>query len=597
MPKHPWYRLTLSLRLSCFHSHQCQQFHHVSSMDTPTYSTLPLGHCIRTSPVQPTGFFHQQVHHFRLAPLLSRDPGVFCLGTTADIRTDPFQYSITSIDRHTGCRIWQVVFKTCGNLCFILHIGSRGCQRHGRTLNLNALTCFKQEVCYVDGDRDTPQNHGSWISRELWRREPEMINPGKSHAHRSWKNLKFQILIHQNMPHWTATIIVIAGEKLLSKRLWHRLRPPASVVLDVHRGLRRQQQLGELHVVVECCKMQRSPTSAPQASEAPPAAAPGGFWAPAASELPGQYIINHIWFEVDQHSHCPLFTLVHRYPRRVPSANVKEKDELQNYCTCFNKMCCVDRDRDTPQNHGSWISGELWRREPEMINPGKSHAHRSWKNLKFQILIHQNMPHWTATIIDDCRWKTVFKTVATSAEAPGRLLSLTSTEAFAASSSLALSTLAVDCCIMQRSPTSAPPASEHHPLRLSGRLLSSRAGCCSRTSTGRALRQEKGDDRRVVEQSAACVQRGLAARGTPWTRRRVGPGSAGRGAGGPARPPGSPKASRQGMMLSSRRAEKCSKNEVPHFLRSSCSIFSTSPSLLLMEIIWNKLETELIELL
>ena len=231
-------------------------------------------------------------------PAVSRDPRVFCLGTTADIRTGPFQHSITSIDRHTGCRIWQVVIKTCGNLCFILHIGSRGCQRRGRTLNPNALTCFKQEVCYVDGDRDTPQNHGSWISRELWRREPEMINPGKSHAHRSWKNLKFQILIHQNMPHWTATIIVIAGEKLFSKRVWHRLRPPAVVVLDVHWSLRGQQQLGELHVVVECCKMQRSPTSAPQASEAPPAAAPGGFWAPAASELPGQYIINHISFQV-----------------------------------------------------------------------------------------------------------------------------------------------------------------------------------------------------------------------------------------------------------------------------------------------------------
>ena len=126
-------------------------------------------------------------------PAVSRDPRVFCLGTTADIRTGPFQHSITSIDRHTGCRIWQVVIKTCGNLCFILHIGSRGCQRHGRTLNPNALTCFKQEVCYVDGDRDTPQNHGSWISRELWRREPEMRNPGKSHADWSWKNLKFQI--------------------------------------------------------------------------------------------------------------------------------------------------------------------------------------------------------------------------------------------------------------------------------------------------------------------------------------------------------------------------------------------------------------------
>ena len=223
---------------------------------------------------------------FPSCPSLSHSPRVFGLGTTADIRTDPFQHNITSIDCHTGCRIWQVMIRTCGNLCFILHIGSRGC--HGWTLNPHVLTCFKQEVRYVDRDRDTPQNHGSWISRELWRRGPEMINPGKSHArhaHRSWKNLKFQILIHQNMPHWTATIIVIAGEKLFSKRLWHRLRPPAAFVLDVHRGLRRQQQLGALHVVVECCIMQRSPTSAPQASEAPPAAA-RRLWAPGPVLLP-----------------------------------------------------------------------------------------------------------------------------------------------------------------------------------------------------------------------------------------------------------------------------------------------------------------------
>ena len=75
------------------------------------------------------------------APLL-RYPKAFCLGTTADIRIDPFQYNITSIDRRTGCRIWQVVIKTCGNLCFILHIGSRGCQRHGWTLNPSKPWCF-----------------------------------------------------------------------------------------------------------------------------------------------------------------------------------------------------------------------------------------------------------------------------------------------------------------------------------------------------------------------------------------------------------------------------------------------------------------------
>ena len=84
-------------------------------------------------------------------------------------------------------------------------------------------------------------------------------------------NFKFQFI---KTCHIELQLFVdIAGEKLFSKRLRHRLRPPAVVVLDVHRGLRCQQQLGALHAAVVCCNMQRGPTSAPQASEAPPAAA------------------------------------------------------------------------------------------------------------------------------------------------------------------------------------------------------------------------------------------------------------------------------------------------------------------------------------
>ena len=291
--------------------------------------TMPLGHCIERHPCSQEAF---PISRFAISvwPMLSRiDPRVFGLGTTADIRTDPFQHNITSIDCHTGCRIWQVMIRTCGNLCFILHIGSRGC--HGWTLNPHVLTCFKQEVRYVDRDRDTPQNHGSWISRELWRREREMRNPGKSHAHQSWKNLKFQISIHQNMPHWTATIIVIAGEKLFSKRVWHRLRPPAVVVLDVHRGLRRQQQLAALHVAVECCNMQRSVTSAPRRSEAPPAAAPRGFWASGP--------IYHISFQVinirtAHYSHW--FTGI-----QEESPLQMSKTRMNSKITCFNKMWLI----------------------------------------------------------------------------------------------------------------------------------------------------------------------------------------------------------------------------------------------------------------
>ena len=103
MRKHPWYRLTLSLRLSCFHSHQCQQFHHVSSMDTPTYYAIGPLHL--ASPRAAKRLFPSAGSLFLSRPPLLRDPRAFCLGTTADIRIDPFQYNITSIDRHTGCRI------------------------------------------------------------------------------------------------------------------------------------------------------------------------------------------------------------------------------------------------------------------------------------------------------------------------------------------------------------------------------------------------------------------------------------------------------------------------------------------------------------
>jgi hypothetical protein len=162
MRKHPWYRLTLSLRP------YAHVFIPTCNFPMPpwTLPPMPLGHCKphRCSQEAP-------ISRFTISILpLSRNPQAFCLGTTADIRTDPFQY-ITSIDRRTDCRIWQVVIKMCGNLCFILH---------GWTLHPYVSTCFKQEVCYVDHDRDTPQNHGSWTSIELWRREPEMINPVKS---------------------------------------------------------------------------------------------------------------------------------------------------------------------------------------------------------------------------------------------------------------------------------------------------------------------------------------------------------------------------------------------------------------------------------
>ena len=51
--------------------------------------------------------------------------------------------------------------------------------------------------------------------------------------------------------------------KKRSSKTGHRLRPPASCVLNFHGGLCCQQQLGALHVAPECCHVQRSLTSAP----------------------------------------------------------------------------------------------------------------------------------------------------------------------------------------------------------------------------------------------------------------------------------------------------------------------------------------------
>ena len=146
-----------------------------------------------------------------------------------------------------------------------------------------------------------------------------------------------------------------------------------------------------------------------------------------------------------------------------------------------------------------------------MINPRKSHARhaqRSWKNLKFQILIHQNMPHWTATIYCGCRWKTVLKTVVTSAEAPSRCRSWRpprpSLPAAAWRSPRSRR-------VLQHAAESDLSTAGVGGTRCGGSpaALSSRAAAVPEVH-GRALRQEKGDDRRVVVECCR-VQRGPVA--------------------------------------------------------------------------------------
>ena len=167
---------------------------------------------------------------------------------------------------------------------------------------------------------------------------------------------------------------------------------------------------------------------------------------------------------------------------------------------------------------------------------------------------------------------------------------LTSTEAFAASSSLALSTLplnAAECSGVE--PQQHRRRRRHHLLRLpAASELPGR--CCP----GRPRPRPSPGERRRPPRGRGMLPGAARPGPSPWTR-RVGRGSAGRGAGGPAPPPGRRAAPpRRCCRLGAGR------NAAEMKFLSSLDLYvlsSLSPSLLLLEIILNKLETELIELL
>ena len=181
--------------------------------------------------------------------------------------------------------------------------------------------------------------------------------------------------------------------------------------------------------------------------------------------------------------------------------------------------------------------------------------------------------HWTATIIVIAGENLFFvKTVVTSAEAPG-------------------------LCRSWRPPRPSPPAAAWRSPRGrrllhnaaewnlstagvggttccgSGRLLSSRADAAPDVH---GPRPSPGERRRPPRGRTAVAACSAASARLPRPR-RVGRGSAGRGAGGPAPPPGR-RLRAASAMSSSRRGEKCSRNEVPQFLWSLCFIFSKSKS-------------------
>jgi hypothetical protein len=119
MRKHPWY---------AFHVFIPTEFHpwiFPPTMICHWATSLSLARAAKR-------LFPSAGSRFLCVPALSHRPRVFCLGTmTFEVTLS----NITSIDRRTDCRIWRVE-TMCGKRCFILLIGSHGCQRHGWTLNL-----------------------------------------------------------------------------------------------------------------------------------------------------------------------------------------------------------------------------------------------------------------------------------------------------------------------------------------------------------------------------------------------------------------------------------------------------------------------------
>ena len=201
------------------------------------------------------------------------------------------------------------------------------------------------------------------------------------------------------------------------------------------------------------------------------------------------------------------------------------------------------------------------------------------------------MPHWTATIYCDCRWKTVFKTVVISAEAPSRRRSWRpprpSRPAAACRSPRCRSLLQNAA---ESNLSSTRRRRRHHLLRLPAASELPGRRCPGRPRP----RPSPPGERRRPPFRRWLLPGAARPRGLPRAR-RVGRGSAGRGAGGPAPPPGRRRAPPAWCCrLGARR------NAAEMKFLSSFDLYvlsSLSPSLLLMEIILNKLETELIELL
>ena len=267
------------------------------------------------------------------------------------------------------------------------------------------------------------------------------------------------------------------------------------------------------------------------------------------------------------------------------------KTRMNSKITCFNKMCCIYRDRDMTcpkitslEFQGSFEDGNL--RWEIQGNPMPIEVERTWY---FKFLFIKTC-HIELQLLLWLPVKNCCQNGCDIGWGPQPLSFLTSTEAFAASSSLALSTWPRNAARCSGVEPQQRRRRRHHLLRLPGGSELPGRGCSGRPrprpSPGERRRPPRG--RRLLPAAArpgGCLPR----------PRSVGRGSAGRGAGGPAPPPGRRRAPlRRCCRLGARRNAAEMK-----FLSSFdlYVLFSLSPSLLLMEIILNKLETELIELL
>ena len=204
--------------VSCFHPHQMPAVSpgFIRWYTYLLYPTMPLWHCSALGATRAAKRLCPSAGSpFLYCPRLSRNPKVFGLGTTAEIRTDTILH-ITSIDQGSDSRIWQAEIQFVETVVSFFTLAQRNPRRgfpSADVKDIDSKTC-----CFNKMKRAT---------LATWQRHAprsQLLNfSGSSLNLTKCKSSQAKTFLI----HWTATIIVVAGEKLFSKGLWHRLRPPA----------------------------------------------------------------------------------------------------------------------------------------------------------------------------------------------------------------------------------------------------------------------------------------------------------------------------------------------------------------------------------